>query len=660
MIEITRDIRQVESYTVIFQPGNVKVADVPAGETLLRAASRAELFLTSPCGGAGSCGKCLTRVTRGHILADPHPSISQLDWESGIRLACTSRIIGDVEVEIPVSSGLWAAGSVGERRLEGRSRGRLLDVAEWRLPRDLASDPPVKRLAVRLTPPTSDDRTSDGSRLEAALRSQLQLGAVAVPLDVLRALPRMLRDGDWTLTATLRETGCGWEVVRITLGSDAAPAVVAAIDVGTTTIWGELLDCGSGAVLGSSATYNRQIQFGEDVISRMVRAQEPGGQARLQQAVMTSIAEVLTDAEAQSGIPGDRVEQVTVAGNTTMICLLLGIDTRYLRLEPYVPPLDRLSAVAVDELGGTLPMAFGAKLESLPSVASYVGGDVVAGVLASGMADRDEVGLYLDIGTNGEAVIGNREWLLAASCSAGPAFEGGGLRHGMRATSGAIEAFSLDPHSLGAAILTIGDLPPAGICGSGVIDAVSELLRAGILLPNGRFDLSVSAPGLRLLDGRGEYVIAEARYTASGEDIVLTEADVDNVVRAKGAMFAGVTTLLKTLSLDWADLDRVYVAGGFGRHLRVEQAMSIGLFPEIEVDRFVFVGNGSLLGARMVALSRAMGAKAAVIAATVNNIELSNSLLFQEEYVAALFLPHTDMSRFPEMERVLARSKGSR
>ena len=623
----------------------------------MRVASRAELFLTSPCGGTGACGRCLVRILEGSVLADPHPTVSASDWADGVRLACVSRVVDDVVVGIPHASGVWASEQVSDAVHEGNRRGRLLEAAEWAPPADWAVAPGVRRVVVELQPPSPDDRASDASRLEAALMAALGVEAVTVPLAVVRSLPRLVREGEWTLTATLRAGDCGWEVVRVEPGADAAPLYLAAVDVGTTTVWAEVLDGDTGAVLGSAAVYNRQIQFGEDVVSRMVRAQEPGGQDRLQKAVVESVAEALGEAAAEAGADPGRIEHVTAAGNTTMICLLLGIDTRHLRLEPYVPPVVRPPSVPVSELGRAIPAAAEARLESLPLVASYMGGDVVGGLLASGMMERDEVSLYLDIGTNGEAVIGNREWLLAASCSAGPAFEGGGLRYGMRAVSGAIEAFSLDPVTLEPSILTIGDLAPVGICGSGVIDALGELLRAGILLPNGRFDPRSQAPGLRNVEGRGEYIVVEGKYTASGKDIVLTEADVDNVIRAKAAMFAGVTTLLKTLSLDWADLDRIYVAGGFGKHLRVEQAMTIGLFPELDPRRFVFVGNGSLLGARMVALSMKMREKAGVIADMVNNVEMSDSTLFSEEYVAALFLPHTDTARFPAMERLLARGK---
>jgi uncharacterized 2Fe-2S/4Fe-4S cluster protein (DUF4445 family) len=292
-------------------------------------------------------------------------------------------------------------------------------------------------------------------------------------------------------------------------------------------------------------------------------------------------------------------------------------------------------------------------VELLPCIASYVGGDVVAGVLASGMAAEDDICLYLDMGTNGEAVIGNREWLLATSCSAGPAFEGGGIRHGMRATAGAIESVVLDPQTLELSILTVDDKPPVGICGSGVIDAVAEMLRAGILLPSGRFNRRTAVPGLVVDEDGPRFVLVPAEFSGTGEAIVLTEIDIENLVRAKAAMFAGVSTLLQAVSLEWTDLSRIIVGGSFGRSLRIDQAITIGLFPEIDPAKFEFVGNGSLQGTRLVGLSRMMGREAERIASLMGTVEMADNTDFHEQYMQALFLPHTDLAGFPAMERIL-------
>jgi uncharacterized 2Fe-2S/4Fe-4S cluster protein (DUF4445 family) len=642
-------------YSVTFQPGNVVVAGVPAGETLLRAAARAEVFLPSPCAGAGSCGRCLVQIEGGKVKAERTASIDPDDWERGMRLACVTRVIDDVVVRVREGVGSGVAHPSGAATLTAGLRGRLLEAADTPLPERMREfDPPVRVVLVALMPPSAEDRVSDLARLRSALGEQLGTAEVSASTAVVQTLPQVLRTAEWKVAAVVRAVKGGWEVIRVRAGDDSAPSYLAVVDVGTTTVWGQLLDGPSGQVLATAAAFNQQIRYGDDVISRMVRAREPGGKERLQTAVVDTITEVLGDLVTRADVTQGSIDYVVVAGNTSMTCFLLGVETHHLRLEPYVPPFDSLAPVPASVLGLRAPLAPEAVVQTLPVVGSYVGGDIVAGILASGIAEGDDVCLYLDIGTNGEVVIGNREWLLATSCSAGPAFEGGGLRHGMRAVAGAVESVTIDRQTMEAGVLTIDDALPLGICGSGVIDAVAELLKAGILLPSGRFDPGSGAPGLREYEGRWEFVLVPGEFSATGADIVLTEADIDNVVRAKAAMFAGVTTLLRAVSLEWEDLDRIVVAGAFGRHLRPAQAMTIGLFPELDLGRFEFLGNGSLLGGRAVARSRTMGERAVEVASLMNNIELSDNPLFQEEYVAAMFLPHTDAGRFPSMERLLS------
>jgi uncharacterized 2Fe-2S/4Fe-4S cluster protein (DUF4445 family) len=651
------------TFTVIFQPGDVVVPGVPVGETLLRAAARSDVFLPSPCAGAGSCGRCVVQVESGEVKSEPSAKISSADWDRGARLACHSRVMGDVVVRVPEA----ASEKLGHRKVaQARSpwmRGRLLDASGSsvveRLP---VADFPVRLVRLVLLPPSVADRTSDLERFETGLCEKLGVTGVRVRVNVIQRLPEALREADWEVTAVVRACRGGgdkWEVVGVRPGSDGPAVCVAALDLGTTTVWGQMFDVETGRIVAAAAAFNQQIQYGDDVISRMVRAGEPGGKDRLAAAAVATIREVLEEMSSVcDGEPGS-IEHVVVAGNTTMISLLLGIDTHHLRMEPYVPPFASLAPVPASALGLGPPVSPAAVVKILPAVGSYVGGDVVAGLLASGIADGDDVCLYLDVGTNGEAVIGNREWLLATSCSAGPAFEGGGLRHGMRAVSGAVESVTVDPATLQVGVLTIDDAPPLGICGSGVIDAVAELLKNGIVLPNGRFDPESDSAGLREAEGRWEFVLVPAEFSATGSDIVLTESDVDNVIRAKAAMFAGVTTLLRAVSLEWTDLKRIVVAGAFGRHLRVAEATAIGLFPELDPERFEFLGNGSLLGARAVALSQRMGERAEHVASLMNNVELSDNAVFHEEYMAAMFLPHTDLTRFPSLGQLLSAGEGA-
>ena len=646
-------------YSVTFQPGNVVVAGVPAGETLLRAAARSEVFLPSLCAGAGSCGRCLVQIEDGEVKAERTARIESDDWERGMRLACTTRVVDDVVVRVPEGAGPGVAPRSGASRLTAGIRGRLLEADDASLPeRAREFDPPVRVVSVALAPPSAEDRVSDLARLRTALGEQLGTAEVSASVAVVQTLPKVLRMAEWKVAAVVRAAKRGWEVIRVLAADEPAPSHLAVVDVGTTTVWGQLLDGRSGRVLATAAAFNQQIRYGDDVISRMVRAREPGGKERLQTAVVETITQVLGDLVTRAEVTQGNIDYLVVAGNTSMTCLLLGVETHHLRLEPYVPPFDRLGSIPASLLGLGAPLTPGAVVQTLPVVGSYVGGDIVAGILASGIAEGDDVCLYLDIGTNGEVVIGNREWLLATSCSAGPAFEGGGLRHGMRAVAGAVESVTIDGRTMEVGILTIDDALPLGICGSGVIDAVAELLKAGILLPSGRFDPASGALGLREYEGSRQFVLVPAEFSATGADIVLTEADIDNVVRAKAAMFAGVTTLLRTVSIEWEDLDRIVVAGAFGRSLRPAQAMTIGLFPELDLGRFEFLGNGSLLGGRAVARSRTMAERAVEMASLMNNIELSDNPLFQEEYVAAMFLPHTDAGRFPSVGR-LSSSLGS-
>jgi uncharacterized 2Fe-2S/4Fe-4S cluster protein (DUF4445 family) len=340
---------------------------------------------------------------------------------------------------------------------------------------------------------------------------------------------------------------------------------------------------------------------------------------------------------------------MTLAANTTMTQLLLGIDPRFLRLSPYVPSAAVLPAFPARALGIDVPdHVYG---YALPSVASYVGGDIVSGLVGTGIYQRQETVLYIDIGTNGETVVGNADWMVCASCSAGPAFEGGGIRCGMLATDGAIEGFDYDPVK-GPILTTIGGAKPRGICGAGLISIVSGLLAAGVINPKGKFQ-EASDRRIRSSSGGREYLLAPAGDTDRGEDIVITDADIDNLLRAKAAMYAGYATLLKSVGLTFQELDRVVIAGTFGSHLDIEEAITIGLMPDIDRSKFFFIGNGSLLGARLSSFSTELIDAGRRVARMVTNVELSENGDFMDHYVAALFLPHTDASLFPEISRRL-------
>jgi uncharacterized 2Fe-2S/4Fe-4S cluster protein (DUF4445 family) len=409
-----------------------------------------------------------------------------------------------------------------------------------------------------------------------------------------------------------------------------------------------LIDLITGDVLAQFGDFNAQISYGEDVISRIMYAEKPGGLERLQEVVIGVINSLINKMVKKARIALDEISTITLAGNTTMTQLLLKVNPRNIRRSPYVPTSSIYPPIKAVNLG----MSLGEHVTALvyPQVSSYVGGDIVAGVMGSGMYLSDELALFMDIGTNAEIVIGNKDWLACAACSAGPAFEGGGITFGMRATKGAIEDFSMDPLTLDPMNITIGSVRPKGICGSGLIIMVATLFELGVIDNLGKFNRNLQTPRIRQTDGIWEYVVAWAKETQIDRDLVLSEPDIDNLIRAKGAIYSGCMTLLEEVGLTVKNLDRVILAGGFGSYVDLEKAMTIGLLPEMDPARVTFIGNGSLMGARMSALTNRIRRDVVEVTRKMTNFELSETHSYMDNYVAALFLPHTDMNQFPKIK----------
>ncbi|MBU2608862.1 MAG: DUF4445 domain-containing protein, partial [Chloroflexi bacterium] len=424
-----------------------------------------------------------------------------------------------------------------------------------------------------------------------------------------------------------------------------------AFDIGTTTVCGQLLDLNKGQVIAEGIDYNAQISYGQDVISRIVYCQK-GGCPKLQKAVVGTINELIQQLLDKSGIDRQEIGHLAVAGNTTMIQILLGLDPQYIRLAPYTPAATFIPPVKGNEMG--IEVGDHVYLFTFPLVSSYVGGDINAGIVGSGVHQRSQLTYYIDIGTNGEIVVGNSDWLVAAACSAGPAFEGGGIKHGMVATTGAIEDFDIDPATLEPTLGTIGDEKPKGICGSGLINIIAALLEAGVIGQNGEFYTDLPTKRIRPGKDGNEYVLAWASETQTNDDIVITEADIDNLIRAKAAMYAGCQTLVNSVGMTCcANLEQVIIAGAFGSHINIENGITIGLFPDIPRDRFTFIGNGSLLGARLTSFSTDLLDDARNVARMTTNLELSENNEFMKNYMAALFLPHTNADEFPSVKEKL-------
>ncbi|RLB38557.1 MAG: ferredoxin [Deltaproteobacteria bacterium] len=622
----------MKTFTVLFIPDNRSV-QVDEGVTIAEAAAKADVFINNLCGGEGVCGQCKVQVTKGRVEPEEHAGafFSEEELDEGFVLACQTEIHDDLEVVIPPESRLEDAQIMTE---EARA-----------LPQDPKVTPLVRKIFLELSPPTAEDNISDIERISRELRKKLGWHSYDISLHCLQHLSTDLRDNDWKITASVAKDRNGYRILKIEAGDTSHRNYGLAVDVGTTTVVAQLVDLTSREVLGVEGTHNRQARFGEDVISRMIYACGKGGLNPLHEAVVENINGLVEALARNADIDPKQIHVLVAAGNTTMSHFLLGLTPCSIRLDPYVPTADVYPQVPAREIG--LLMDPEGIVETLPSVASYVGGDIVAGVLACGMADRDEVSGLIDIGTNGEIAIGNNEWLVCCSASAGPAFEGGGTRCGMRATRGAIEKIEFVEGQL--RYETIGNAAPRGICGSGLIDCIYELVSHGIIGADGKFRTDLEDDRLCFEDDIPCYVIARAQETETGEPVVITASDIDNLIKSKGAVFAAIKSLVDYIGLGFDQIETFYVAGGFGSYLNIPKAIAIGLIPDIPQDRIQFIGNSSLTGARLCLLSEEAFEKAVYISRSMTNIELSHYQPFMDEYVAALFLPHTNRRLFPSV-----------
>jgi uncharacterized 2Fe-2S/4Fe-4S cluster protein (DUF4445 family) len=634
---------------VRFNPDNIEVT-AKQGDNLLQVAINAGVAITAACGGNGTCGTCKVIIEKGEVESQLTAKLSTEEYERGVRQACQSRIITDVTVNIPVASRLERAVLTRE---EKEAPGAI--ATGWQF------NPPLRKLYVELPPPTIEDNISDLDRLLRGLKKQYHLSNMSVHFSAVQKLAAALRKGKWKVTVTTLVTALKTSerqkrrlrIIDIQPGDTREQHYSLAFDIGTTTVHGQLLDLTHGRVMAHKIELNRQAGYGADVISRIAYSQKPKGLQKLQQVVVQNINNIIKELLHQTGVDRQNIGHISVAGNTTMTQLLLGLDPKYIRLTPYTPTASFFPPVRADSLG--IDVGDTVNLFTFPAVASYVGGDIVSGIVGSGVYQRPELTYYIDIGTNGEIVLGNQDWLVTASCSAGPAFEGGGIRHGMVATAGAIEDCDIKP-DYEPVVGTIGDAAPKGICGSGLINTVAGLLNAGIIGRNGHFNTDLDTDRVREGEDGYEYVICRADETATGQDIVITEVDIDNLMRAKAAMYAGCQTLTKSVSLTCADIERVIIAGAFGNSINVENSITIGLLPDLPRDRFTFIGNGSLLGARLTSFSTDILDDARRVAGMMTNFELSENTDFMNNYIAALFLPHTHTGEFPS---VMAGERGS-
>lgn len=618
---------------------------VPTGTLLTEAAVQAGVQIAQPCGGQGRCGRCAVQVLNGGgVRRRSTLRLSAEDVAAGYALACQAVVEGDAQVVVPTPETL-------ERTLTTDRTA-----AEVQIPAgyDARRDQTIQRLCLTLPPPTMDDQRDDWSRLQTAVRKQTGIEQLDISLPLLRQLGAVLRAGEWRVTAvlhteyTLRNTAVLLDLLPGHIPDDT-PLLGMAIDIGTTTVSVWLVDLRSGAVLAQAAEYNRQIQCGEDVISRVIFAGKNKGQEELRKLVLQSINTLIERVVQKAGgqISSEQIIKATVVGNSIMMHLLLGISAESIRLSPFVTAVNLFPTFTVQQIG--LDMHPEALVICLPGVASYVGADITAGVLSSGLDDAPEVSLFMDVGTNGEIVLGCRDWLVTCACSAGPAFEGAGVRDGMRATRGAIEAVWIDGRTYEPTLRVIGHDKPRGLCGSGLISLLAEMFLTGVVDKGGHLNQHLGSDRLRLGENGLEYVVAWASETWHGRDIAITHVDIDNLIRAKAAVYAGISILADSVGVPLDMAEQVLIGGSFGQYINVENGIQIGLLPDVPWENFSFLGNTAVLGAYYALLSQSAQQRMGEIAARMTYIELSADNSFYEAFTSALFLPHTEGHRFPSI-----------
>jgi uncharacterized 2Fe-2S/4Fe-4S cluster protein (DUF4445 family) len=638
----------VEKYKLFFLPDSKDVS-VKAGTTIMEAAEKAAVFINTLCGGNGACGKCRVQVMDGKIRADKN-SISLLskeEIEEGSVLACQARVDNDLEVVIPPESRLEEEQILTEQPVVDYSQPEKVCVTK--VPSDPMTlfEPLVQKIFLELQEPTQKDNIGDIERIMRGLRKKTDFQDFETSLRCLQGLAAKLRDNNWNVTVTLAKHGDLWRILDIEPGDTSDQNYGLAIDVGTTTVVAQLIHLKSGRVVGIAGSHNLQAHYGEDVISRMIFACSiDGGLNSLHDAIIKNINTLINKLTDEKGINAEQITAIVAAGNTTMSHLLLALIPCSIRLDPYVPTANIFPQVRAGEVN--IDINPEGVLETIADVASYVGGDIVAGVLACGIADRPEIKILIDVGTNGEIVIGNNEWMVCCSASAGPAFEGGGIKNGMRAARGAIERFKIDDGKV--TYHTIGNAKPRGVCGSGLIDCIYEFVQNGIIDYDGKFNLSIKNDRMIEKDGEVQFMVVSSQQTETGKDLTIMESDISNIIRSKGAVFAAIKSLMDYVGLKFDDIDTFYVAGGFGTYLDIPKAIGIGLLPDIDPKRIQFIGNSSLMGARIALLSSHAFERTIKIANGMTNIELSTYQPFMDEYVAAMFLPHTDRSLFPSVD----------
>ena len=617
-----------------------------AGDNLLELARRANVAIDAPCSGNGSCGKCRVQLLSGELESVPSRHITPEEYEAGWRLSCNCKVAGDCTVLVPDIASAYQSRMKTADLSSPEEVAIFQETQEQLKESGIVFENPFLSLELTMEEPTLEDTMPDNERLTRAIQEQLEVDTVEIPFCVMEKLASTLRREQFHVRVKGEKQGNTFRCMEITGYQDSVIAGCA-IDIGTTTVTMVLVDLATGKILAKGSSGNGQIRYGADVINRIIQQAKPGGRKSLQDAIIKeTLNPIIANLCRSAGISARSILRLCVGANTTMNHLFVGVDAEPVRMEPYIPSFFSWEGLKAGDL--KLPANPLAPVIIAPNIGSYVGGDITAGTLATGLWDSDEMSLFIDLGTNGEIVFGNRDFMMSCACSAGPAFEGGDISCGMRATDGAIEACVLDKDTMNPTLTIVGDAEqkPVGICGSGIIDIISELFRCGIINAKGLF-VREGSRVQRDEHGMGRFVLATSEESETGREISINEVDIDNFIRAKGAIFSAIHTLLEAVDMDSSMIDRVYVAGGIGSGINMKNSVNIGMLPDVELEKFRYIGNSSLSGAYAMVMSDAAVEKCQQLATNMTYLELSTHPGYMDNFVAACFLPHTDARMFP-------------
>ncbi|MBI5124042.1 MAG: DUF4445 domain-containing protein [Candidatus Omnitrophica bacterium] len=602
----------MKEFTVNFT-SQKKSVKAPQGADLLTTAIRANILLHTSCGGEGICGKCKVIIDKKEVLA------------------CQTIVESDLEVTIPKGSLEVHVKKADES--EEFTKGIVLAREDT-----FKFSPLIRKRYLELSGPTQDDNVSDLDRIYREISEEFGNVHVSTKVANLKHLSERLRGSDFKVTVCLGYRDGALDIISIEPGDTSGANFAFAFDIGTTTVVGQLIDLNKKDILGTRIAFNKQASWGSDVITRIIYASNPEGLQKLNAAVCDNINEIIEDLAAAHSVSLSDIYGVVCAGNMTMMHLLLKIDPTNIRKAPYIPTTSVFETMAAPETGIEInPRGI---VSFLPGVTTYIGGDIVSGVLACGLAEDEDISLLIDIGTNGEIVLGNREWMMGAAASAGPAFEGSGLECGMKAVKGAIQKVEIDK-DLNVKVSTIGDVTAKGICGSGYVDLLCQMLKRGVVGRDGKINRDMKSKRIKKTEIGCKFTVAEG--------VVITDDDIENLKRSKGAIYSAIISLLNKVEKKLEDIKKIYIAGGFGNYLNIENAIFIGLLPDTARSKYEFIGNSSLAGARMSLLSHDALMKTYEIYKNITYLDLSSEPNYMNEYVASLFFPHTDSGRFPSV-----------